>query len=152
MIGKMLVNLTDLLTQYTLMKWKKAKARLRKAVRQNEAKSRELKMRKIMDSENCTKSFHTLVRMQRKSDSSQTKSLVVDGTKYESSEGICSGWSDHFHDLATPKDNPRFDGQYLNNVKADLIHLEEICRRSSKPIDPVTEVEMSKALAESESE
>ena len=45
---------------------KKAKTKLRKAVRQNEAKSREAKMRKIMDSENSTKFFHTLVRMQKK--------------------------------------------------------------------------------------
>ena len=56
-----------------------------------------------MDSENSTRSFHALVRMQRKSDSSQTRSLVVDGTKYESPESICTGLRDHFHDLATPK-------------------------------------------------
>ena len=70
---------------------KKPKTRLRKAVRQNEAKSREAKMRKIMERENSTKSFHTLVRMQRKSDSSQTRSRVVDGTKYESPDGIYFG-------------------------------------------------------------
>ena len=52
---------------------KSAKSRLRKAVRQNEANSRDAKLRKIMNSENTqtsTRSFHALVRMQRKSDSS----------------------------------------------------------------------------------
>ena len=126
---------------------KEAKIQLRKAVRRNEAISRESKMKKIMDNENSTKSFHALVRMQRKTDSSQTRSLTVNGTKYDSSEGICSGWQDHFHDLATPKDNPKFDESYLNNVKSDLLHIEEICHQSSKPIDLVTEEEIRKALA-----
>ena len=128
---------------------KSAKSRLRKAVRQNEANSRDAKLRKIMNSENTqnsTRSFHALVRMQRKSDSSKTRSLVVDGTKYESQEDICTGWRAHFHDLATPKDNPRFDYRYLNNVKTDVIHIEEICFRSSGPIDLVTKEEMRKAL------
>ena len=99
-----------------------------------------------MDSENSTRSFHALVRIQRKSGSSQTRSLVEDGKKYESPEDKCTGWRDHFNDLATPKDNPRFDDQYLNNVKTDLIHIKEICFRSATPIDLVTEVEMRKAL------
>ena len=35
---------------------------------------------------------------------------------------------------------------YLGSVKTDLIHIEEICLHSSKPIDPITEEEMRKAI------
>ena len=103
-------------------------------------------MTKIMDSENSTKSFHALVRMQRKTDISQTRSLTVNGIKYDLPEGICSGWRDHFHDLATPKDNPKFDECYLSNVKSDLVHIEEICYQLDRPIASVTEDEIRKAL------
>ena len=48
--------------------------------------------------------------------------------------------------LQLQKDNPRIDDKYLNNVKTDLIHIQEICFRSSTPIDLVTEDEMRKAL------
>ena len=59
-----------------------------------------------MDGETCTKSFYTVVRMQRKSDNSQTMSLVVDDTKHDSAKGIYSGWREHGHDIATPKAIP----------------------------------------------
>ena len=98
-------------------------------------------MTKIMDSENSTKSFHALVR-----DNSLTRSLTVNGIKHDSPEGICTGWRDHFHGLATPKDNPKFDESFLNNVKSDIVHIEEICNQLDKPIAAVTEEETRKAL------
>ena len=36
--------------------------------------------------------------------------------------------------------------EYRDTVKADLIHIEEICRRSSSPIVPTSEQEIRKAL------
>ena len=85
--------------------------------------------------------------MQRKTDSSQTRSLPVNGPQYDTTEGICSGWRDHFHDLATPKVNPKFDESFFNNVKSYLLLIEEICHQSSKHNDLVTEEEIRKALA-----
>ena len=99
----------------------------------------------ILD-ENSTKSFHALVRMQKKTDNSQTRSLTVNGIKHDSPEDICTGWRDHFHDLATPKDNPKFDECYLSNVKSDLVHIEEICYQLDRPIASVTEDEIRKVL------
>ena len=125
---------------------KSAKTNLGKVMRQTEAKFREDKMRNIMNCENNSKSFHTLVRMQRKSSYPQTISLVVGHKAYESVEGICSGWREHLLDLSTPKENTQFDSEYRDRVKADLIHTEEICRRSSSPVVPTSEREIIKAL------
>ena len=102
-----------------------------------------------MNSENNTKSFHALVRIQRKSNSSQTSSLVVDVIKYESPKDIhaFAGWREHFQDLSAPRDTHIFNDQYLNKVRTDLIDIEEIYYHSSQLSTPVTEEEMRKALA-----
>ena len=63
-----------------------------------------------------------------------------------SPEGICSCWSEHVIDLFTPKENPKFDTQYKNEVNNNLIHREEICRCLPQLIVPVTEEEMRKAM------
>ena len=115
-------------------------------MRQCEAKSRDAKLQNIMNSENNSKSFHTLVRMQRKSSSPQTRAINAAGKSYDSPEGICSGWQEHFLDLSTQKENPQFHSEYQNRVKADLIHIEEVCRLSSDPITPITDQEIRNTL------
>lgn len=125
---------------------KTAKVNLRKTIRQCEAKARDEKLQNIMDSENNSKSFHTLVRMQRKSSNPQTRAIVVAGKEYDTPESVCTGWREHFLDLSTPKENPQFQSQYKDRVKTDLIHIEEICRLSSEPITPTTEQEIRKTL------
>ena len=72
-------------------------------MRQCEAKARDEKLQNIMNSENSSKSFHTLVRMQQKSSNPQTGAIVVAGKAYDTPEDMCSGWREHFLGLSTPK-------------------------------------------------
>ena len=66
---------------------KAAKTNLQKSIRKTNANDRESELQSIMDSENNTKSFHTLVRLQRKPGCHQTNSLIVDGIYCESPPG-----------------------------------------------------------------
>ena len=94
-------------TDYHL-RMKSAKAKLRKLIRECDAKERETKMRKIVNHESNSKSFHALVR----SRNPQTTTLCVDGSSFGSHEEICTGWQKHFEDLSTPKQNAISDHQY----------------------------------------
>ena len=125
---------------------KEAKTNLRKSIRKTNAKDRETKLQAIMDAENNTKSFHTLVRMQRKSNCQQTNSLMVDGVNFESPREICDGWSSHFKTLATPKQSQRWNAIYTSSVNDDLVHIESICNLQHNPIKPASLAEIKKAL------
>jgi hypothetical protein len=55
-------------------------------------------------SENYSKSFHKLIRMQRSNSNINTDILILDGTKY-TEDGLMDGWKIHFEKLATPSMN-----------------------------------------------
>ena len=83
-----------------------------------------------MNEESYTKSFHSLVHLQRRSNNAQTS--TVNGSHYEPSDdtGICEGWQTHFNDLATPANNVLFDKEYMTKINDNLIHIEQACRHS----------------------
>ena len=125
-------------------KMRDAKTNLRKLTRQANARDREVKLQNIMDNENNTKSFHALVRQQRKSNSNQTTSLAVDGVICESPKEICDGWTNHFKTLATPKLNQNWNLEYSSTIENDLIHIENICTLQNSQIQPVSQSEIKK--------
>ena len=127
-------------------KMKQAKSILRKSIREANALARESKMRTTMNSEINSKSFHSLIKLQRKSNCGQTSSLVVDGVSCESPKEICDGWMTHFDNLATPKQNHNWDQIYASPVETDLSHIENICIVINKPVDPASSDEIKKAL------
>jgi hypothetical protein len=59
-------------------------------------------------SENDSKTFHKLIRMQRSNSNINTDILILDGTKYTEDE-LMDGWKIHFEKLATPSMNDSFD-------------------------------------------
>ena len=127
-------------------KMRDTKTNLRKLIRHANARDRELKLQNIMDNENNTKSFHALVRQQRKSNSNQTTSLAVDGVICEPPKEICDGWTNHFKTLATPKLNQNWNLEYSSTIENDLIHIENICTLQNAQIQPVSQSEIKNAL------
>lgn len=125
---------------------KEAKINLRKSIRKANAMDRETKLQAIMDSENNTISFHTLVRLQRKSNSQQPTSLIVDGVQCESPKEVCDGWMNHFKTLATTIQNQRWNTNYTLSVENDLVHIENICNLQNSPLNPVSSQEVKNAL------
>ena len=125
---------------------KAAKTNLRKSILKRNAKDRECKLQSVMDCENNTKSFQTLVRLQRKLNCHQTTPLVVDGIHCESPKDVWDGWMNHFKSLATPKQNQNWDPIYTSSVEDDSIHNANICSLQNSPLKLVSLHEISRAL------
>ena len=95
---------------------------LKKVQRQESASQRNEKVVEIMDAQNDSKTFHKLIKQQRKTSISQTQRLVVDGKTHETAEEICSGWCTPFQKLAIPLEKESFDEEYKAQVDLGLSH------------------------------
>ena len=125
---------------------REARRCLRSEQRREAAKRRDEKIEKIMDAENNSKTFFRLVKAQRKTPTNQTDSIMVDGTICETTEDVCQGWATHFQKLATPLQNENFDEEYKELVDQDIQSIQAICKAAERPINPVTQDEVQKAL------
>ena len=84
------------------------KRELRQLQRQAHASKKDNMISDIMQaSENDSKTFHKLIRMQRSNSNINTDILILDGTKYTEDE-LMDGWKIHFEKLATPSMNDSF--------------------------------------------
>ena len=119
---------------------------LRKEKRQESARQRKDKVEEIMNTQNDSKTFYKLIKEQRKTSSTQTQSLVVDGKSCETAEEICGGWSTHFQKLAIPLEKASFDAEYKAQVGSDIENITSICETERQPIKTITEKEVCNAL------
>ena len=125
------------------VRMREARRCLRKEQRREAAKRRDEKIEKIMNAEHNWR----LVKAQRKSSSNQTDSITVDGESCETPQEVCQGWASHFQKLATPLQNDNFDNEYKGLVDLDIEHIHSICAAAERPINPVLQTELQKALA-----
>jgi hypothetical protein len=93
-----------------------AKKLLRKAQRQLAAKKRKDKLSSLMEA--CQRkdeeTFYKLIRDQRQTH--QTSSAIDFGS-LASNENDAESWANYFAQLASPKDNPLYDGNYQRHLK-----------------------------------
>jgi hypothetical protein len=79
-----------------------------------------------MDADSSNKKlFYKLIQKQRKSNSSSTNELFVDGVLYNTDDTITTGWRSHFEKLATPKSENRFEEWYKNQTELDTLLIED---------------------------
>ena len=55
------------------------------------------------------------------------------------------GWVNHFQGLATPKDDPSYDEEYLRHVEADVAIMESLADQAEE-IDTITVSEVRTAV------
>ncbi|MEW8547538.1 MAG: reverse transcriptase family protein [Candidatus Thiodiazotropha sp.] len=125
---------------------REAKKCLRREQRREMARRRDLKVESIMAAGNDSKTFFGLIKSQRKTVSTHTDSLMVDGIMCETPEEICQGWATHFQNLALPLQNDKFDSEYKCLVDMDIESIANICEMESRRIIPITEEEVHKAF------
>ena len=64
--------------------------------------------------------------------------LCVGNLSY-SGDDIINGWFDHFKELASKKDNDKFDLDFLKQVEEEVAIIYMICLDSSTEPNPVTD-------------
>ncbi|MEW8545672.1 MAG: reverse transcriptase family protein [Candidatus Thiodiazotropha sp.] len=129
-----------------LTRMKEAKKCLRREQRREAASRRDEKIETIMNAEDDSRTFYGLVKAQRKSASSVTDCIIVEGKTCDTSQEICQGWATHFQSLASPLTSDDFDQEYKELVDQDIESINTICETKERKIDPVTEEEVQRAL------
>ena len=89
--------------------------------------------------------FHRLVRKQRSQNQKVLDDLKV-GQEIFCQEEIINGWYEHFKNLATKKDNNRFDMNFLKLVEKEVSVIYDLCLDSQYEVKPVTDKEISDAV------
>ena len=124
----------------------KKKRTLRQVQRQAYASKKDKLISEIMvASQDDSKTFHKLLRMQRSNSAIKTDTLVIDNVKYNQSN-IMEAWRIHFENLATPNlDEDKFDLEQnsLCTIQNDII--AEVIANKVK-IPPATEAEVKQAI------
>ena len=128
---------------------KAAKKRVRQIQRQDAALKREKLYNDISQAhiDKDQKLFFRLVNKQRNTKTSSTDRIIVNGQSYEEYDNIIEGWHLYFEALSQPKENPKFDEQYKSEVEFDVNVIESICSAQGKPVDPVSNDEIQKVIA-----
>jgi thioester reductase-like protein len=102
----------------------KKKSTLRQVVRQAYASKKDKLISEIMEaSQDDSKTFHKLLRMQRSNSAINTDTLVIDNVEYNQNN-IMEAWRIHFENLATPNlDENKFDIERnsLCTIQNDII-------------------------------
>ena len=97
-------------------------------------------------SENASKTFHKLIRMQRSNSNINTDILILDGTKYTEDElMLMDGWKIHFEKLKTPSMNDSFDVERQNLCKLQN-YIISTSNNTKIPITPTTCKEAMNAI------
>ena len=121
------------------------KRELRQLQRQAHASKKDNMISDIMQaSENDSKTFHKLIRMQRSNSNINTDILILDGTKYTEDE-LMDGWKTHFEKLATPSMNDSFDVEWQNLSKLQN-YIITTSNNIKIPITPTTGKEVMNAI------
>ena len=121
------------------------KRELRQLQRQAHASKKDNMISDIMQaSENDSKTFHKLIRMQRSNSNINTDILILDGTKYTEDE-LMDGWKIHFEKLATPSMNDSFDVERQNLCKLQN-YIISTSTNTKIPITPTTCKEVMNAV------
>ena len=114
--------------------------------RQAYASKRDKLISEIMEaSQDDSKTFHKLLRMQRSNSAINTDTLVIDNVENNQSN-IMEAWRKHFENLATPSlDENKFDLERnsLCTIQNDII--AEVTANKVK-IPPATEAEVKQAI------
>ena len=124
----------------------KKKRTLRQVQRQAYASKKDKLISEIMEaSQDDSKTFHKLLRMQRSNSAINTDTLVIDNVEYNQNN-IMEAWRIHFENLATPNlDENKFDLERnsLCTIQNDII--AEVTANKVK-IPPATEAEVKQAI------
>ena len=124
----------------------KKKRTLRQVQRQAYASKKDKLISEIMEaSQDDSKTFHKLLRMQRSNSAINTDTLVIDNVEYNQNN-IMEAWRIHFENLATPNlDDNKFDLERnsLCTIQNDII--AEVTANKVK-IPPATEAEVKQAI------
>ncbi len=73
----------------------------------------------------------------RRQRAAPTTELRVGEDVYKTEEQIMRGWVRHFKGLATPKDDPSYDADYLRHVEADVAIIEGLAEEADE-VDTIT--------------
>ena len=90
--------------------------------------------------------FRRLIRNQRGKCQKFIDELCVGNQSY-SGDDIINGWFDHFKELASKKDNDKFDLDFLKQAEEEVTIIYMICLDASTEPNPVTDDEMKEAIA-----
>jgi hypothetical protein len=119
---------------------------LRQVQRQAYASKKDKLISEIMEaSQDDSKTFHKLLRIQRSNSAINTDTLVIDNVEYNQSN-IMEAWRIHFENLATPSlDENKFD---LERNSLCIIQNDIIAEVTANKVQipPATEAEVKQAI------
>ena len=126
---------------------KTTKKKLRKLQRQAEARIKENKYNKIMESAEFNQDlFHKLIREQRATSSCYTDLIIVEGETLSEDKDILNGWRHHFQTLATPVESPSYSKAFGSMVDLECLLIEDIITNSANSLSPIDDESISKAI------
>ncbi|MES9880512.1 MAG: reverse transcriptase family protein, partial [Sedimenticola sp.] len=123
-----------------------AKRQLKKEQRKLANAQKVDNLNNIMNHKDDSKKFHLLIRNQRKTRNTLTKSLTVNGEILENKEDVCKGWATHFQSLANHLSNEHFDPVMKNTFEDDVSHIQQICETSNIKTTPIKKSEVQYAI------
>ena len=113
---------------------KEAKKSMRRVLRMTLYQQKQDFLTDVMSAKDSdVKLFHRLIKLQRTLPTTATQVLVYDGETLSGSGKIAAGFASHFQSLATPLTNNDFDADHYSQVEADVLVIEENCRRYRDP-------------------
>ena len=119
---------------------------LRRQIRIEVAKRNSDEKRNILNTRQSDNTqFHKLIRKQRSQNQKSIDDLTVGHEKY-SRDDIINGWYEHFRNLATKKDNDKFDMKFLNMVEKEVSVIYDHSLNSDYEVKPVTDKEIHDAV------
>ena len=90
--------------------------------------------------------FYRLIHRQRGDPKSSMCELAVNDEKHCGTASIREGWTEHFHNLAIPAVDSRYDEKYYNCVTEDIDVIHDICEHEADPLQPTDEEEVTSSI------
>ncbi|MCG7866749.1 MAG: hypothetical protein JAY74_10300 [Candidatus Thiodiazotropha taylori] len=90
--------------------------------------------------------FHRLIRRQRGGSLQCVNELKVGDKVFTTKSEILEGFREHFCSLASPSDDPSFDGRHSDLVKMEVNEILEMCSKSYMELKQVTQDQVKKAI------
>jgi exonuclease III len=122
------------------------KQQLRQAQRQESALNRMSRYQEIVDaSSNDQSIFFRLIKKQRSTSSAPTEVLLYEDISY--TDDLTNIWRLHFSKLASPLASPGFHADYAEQVRKDILAIEETSNLEKKRLAiPITTTEVQEAI------